>query len=197
MLLSHGRYVLLGMAIALAMGAGGVLARPGGATAQPQPTLVLSPSSGPCDATVEVRGEGFEVGAEVPLDLARPNTDDVMGRLATASPDSNGRFSVRVDLGNGGCEAAALHDRLSSPGSAREIEIYAGFRHDVLFVAARARYGYTTTAVSGEVPQSLPSTGQGSAQSSGPPRAAVWVAVLAAGGLLAFALSIYAARRRA
>jgi hypothetical protein len=111
----------------------------------PTESLSVSPESGPCDAMVDVRGEGFEPGTEIPLDLARPNSDDVMGRLAVATADSDGKFSARVSLGHLGCEAAALYDRFASPGSPREIEIYAGFRQDVLFVAARARYTYTTT----------------------------------------------------
>ena len=101
-------YVLLGMAAALVVAAGGALAAAGGAAAQPQPTMVLSPSSGPCDATVEVKGEGFQPGEEVPLDLARPNSNDVMGRLSVETADGNGEFSDRVSLGELGCEAAAL-----------------------------------------------------------------------------------------
>ena len=57
------RCVLLSIAVALvALAAGGVLAlaSPGRAAAQQEPTLVLTPPSGPCDALVEVKGSGFE-----------------------------------------------------------------------------------------------------------------------------------------
>jgi len=149
--LASARHVLFGVAAVLAVVASsGVLAPAGGAAAQPQPqpTMVLSPSSGPCDAMVDVSGEGFEPGAEIPLDLANPGTDRVMGRLAVATADSDGKFSAHVSLGHLGCDAAALHYRFGSPGSPRVIEIFAGYQPDVFFVAARARYWYTTTAVS-------------------------------------------------
>ena len=161
----------------------------------PTETLQISPASGPCDAMVDVRGEGFDPGAEIPLDLARPNSDDVMGRLAVATADSDGKFSARVGLSDLGCNAATLDYRFGSLGSPREIEIYAGYRPDVLFVAARASYTYTTIASgSAELPQSLPNTGHGSPHNTFQAHAAVWSAVLGALGLLALAISIYAAR---
>jgi hypothetical protein len=163
----------------------------------PTETLQISPASGACDAMVDVTGEGFEPGAEIPLDLARPNSDDVMGRLAVATADRDGKFSARVGLGDLGCDAAALDDRFDSPGSPKEIEIYAGFRQDVLSVAARARYTYTTIASgSPELPQSLPNAGHGPAHSTFPAHAGVWSALLGTLGLLALAISIYAARGR-
>jgi len=158
-------------------------------------SLSVSPQSGPCDAMVDVRGEGFEPGTEVPLDLAKPNTDDVVGRLAVATADSDGKFSARVSLGDLGCDAAALDDRFDSPGSPKEIEIYAGFRHDVLFVAARARYTYTTTAVSPDL-HALPVTGSGPGGRSMSP---VWLplaAVLAGVGLVLVVASLYRRRQR-
>jgi hypothetical protein len=171
------------------------LAPLGGAAAQPQPTLTITPSSGPCDGTVEAEASGFRAGEEVPLDVGRPQSDGVIGRLVTATADSNGRFAVRLVLGDAGCDAAALQDQLGPPGSARQIEIYAGFRQDVLFVAARARYGYTTISRSTGAPQALPNTGYGEASHSAW-RTGLWAAVLLATGLAALGLSIIAARRR-
>jgi hypothetical protein len=161
----------------------------------PTETLAISPASGPCDAMVDVRGEGFERGTEIPLDLARPNSDDVMGRLAVATADSDGKFSARVSLGDLGCDAAALDDRFGSPGSPREIEIYAGSQPDVLFVAARARYTYTTTAVSLE-PHALPSTGSGPSQPSLPLAWLALAGVLAGLGLILVIASLYRRRQR-
>jgi hypothetical protein len=158
-------------------------------------SLRVSPESGPCDAMVDVTGEGFEPGGQIALDLAKPNTDDVMGRLAVATADGDGKFSASVSLGHLGCDAAALDDRFGSPGSPKEIEIYAGFRPDVLFVAARARYTYTTTAVSPE-PHALPSTGSGPGGRSMSP---VWLAVaaaLAGLGVTLLAASLYRKRQR-
>jgi len=161
----------------------------------PTESLSVSPQSGPCDAMVDVRGEGFEPGTEIPLDLAKPNTDDVMGRLAVATADSDGKFSARVSLGDVGCEAAALYDRFASPGSPREIEIYAGSQPDVLFVAARASYAYTTIAPGrAEVPQSLPNTGQGATSPGRDIRPLAVVALLS--GVLLFTSGFVAARRR-
>lgn len=157
-------------------------------------TMSVSPQSGPCDATVDLMGQGFEPGAQVPLDLARPNSDDVMGRLAIPTADSEGKFAARVSLGHLGCDAAALVTQYGSADSPGQIEIYAGLRQDVLFVAARARYAYTTTAVS-TAPQALPSTGSGPGD---PPPPLVWFALagaLAAAGLVLVGGSLYRSRR--
>jgi hypothetical protein len=94
---------------------------------------------------VRVRGEGFQPNEEVPIDLARPQSDDVMGRLTTVTADVSGGFSAAISLGRLGCQAAALQDRFGGPPG--QIVIYAGLRQDVLFVAARASYAYTTMAV--------------------------------------------------
>ena len=75
----HALMVILLGAIAFLMAA---LAPPRGAAGQPQPTMVISPSSGPCDAAIQVSGSGFPVPSapfhdEVWLYLVQPGTADV------------------------------------------------------------------------------------------------------------------------
>ena len=115
------RYVLLGIAAALAMAAVGCYrSRAHPCAAQPQPTMVLSPSSGPCDATVEVTGSGFPVTpvqAKNPdVYLLQPGTTDVsMGFLVPAHPDRDGAFRQWAGLREHGCEAATLDSQAEQP----------------------------------------------------------------------------------
>jgi len=128
----------------------------GGAAGQPQPTLTISPSSGPCDAAVEVRGEGFPVGgADIsnPLVyLLRPGTTDVnMGFLTYGSVDRDGSFSQWFGLREHGCEAAALDRQAEQPAGYVAIAaapaataVQPGER--IPNIVATAQYRYTTTA---------------------------------------------------
>jgi hypothetical protein len=155
MLLSLGRYVLLGMVAALALATGGALAPPR-ATAQPKPTMVIIPSSGPCDAAVEVRGRGFPP-ASGPLDyvvlyLVQPGTADVNAdSLSSAYVEPDGTFSEWVGLRERGCEAAALDSQAEQP--ARYLLAAAARRPDTSVepggripgIMAVAQYTYTTT----------------------------------------------------
>jgi len=199
-LLSLGRYVLFGMVAALALGAGGALAPPGRAAGQPQPTLVLSPSSGPCDATVDVVGTGFQPGAYIPIDLGAPHSNVTMARLALATPGPDGEFNVQVAFGSLGCEAAARDAELDYPGEPADLVIFAGYDPTRLFVMAQAAYHYTTTTPS--VARVLPPAGDGSGVQRGSGVGAVIAglagvgAVLLAAGLSAAALAARMRRQR-
>jgi len=150
---THALMVILFGAIALLVAA---LAPPGGAAAQPQPTLVLSPSSGPCDAPVEVKGHGFPVGGGHPTNplvyLLRPGTTDVnMGFLTYGSVDRDGSFSQWFGLRQHGCEAAALDGQADQPSGHLVIAVtlfqptlQPGAR--IPDIIATAQYEYTTTA---------------------------------------------------
>jgi hypothetical protein len=179
MLLSLGRYVLFGMAAALAAAAGGVVAPAGGTAAQPQPTLVISPASGPCDATVEVKGSGFVPGNEIPLDLAGAHSGVSVGRLAVASAGPDGEFSVRVTFGPLGCEVAARDTEVGHPGEPKDLGVFAGYDPARESILTRAVYRYTTTAPS--IARALPATGDGSAALRGSRLTAVSAALAGVG----------------
>lgn len=161
MLLSHARYVLFGTVAVLLVAAGGVLAPAGGAAAQPQPTLVLSPASGPCDAVVEVAGSGFPPPLASPLGptrdtlglyLVRPGAADIsMDILNAASNQPDGTFGQWLPLHNRGCEAAALDRQAQEPTGRLLIAVtfsnppvQPGER--IPDILAMAEYTYTTAA---------------------------------------------------
>jgi hypothetical protein len=118
----HALMVILLGAIALVAPA---LAPPGGAAAQSEPTMVVSPSSGPCDGTVELRGSGYPADADIRVSLGRPHSEGDFAVLASALTGATGDFHVAVDLGSLGCEAAALDERLSGPGVRKYLFILA------------------------------------------------------------------------
>jgi hypothetical protein len=151
--LRRGRYVLLCMAVALLA----ALAAPDRAAAQPQPTLVLSPASGPCDATVEVTGEGFPL-PRGPLEssalyLVQPGTADVsMEILNPAFVDQDGTFRQWAPLWKRGCEAATLDNQAEQPNGRLLIAATSSFEgpgvspgERIPNIIAVARYTYTTT----------------------------------------------------
>jgi hypothetical protein len=164
-------YVLLGMAAALVVAAGGALAAAGGAAAQPQPTMVLSPSSGPCDAAIQVSGSGFPVPGgpmeSLGLYLVQPGTADLnMGILNAAFVERDGTFSQWVGLQHGGCDAAALDNQSDQPTgnffvAARSGEAPVAPGERIPDIIAVARYTYATTAphVSTEALTISPSSG--------------------------------------
>jgi hypothetical protein len=130
-------------------------------TPPPPPVMLISPSSGPCDGTVEVRGSGFEPGSQIPLDLAGAHSDVAIARLAVATAGSDGEFDVEVTFGPLGCEEAAQDTQLDDPGEPKNLGIFAGYDPARLFVLAQAEYHYTTTSPS--VARVLPPAGDGSA----------------------------------
>ena len=152
MRLASARHVLFGVAAALlAMGAGGVSpVAPPAAEAQPQPTIVLSPSSGPCDAVVEVAGGGFPTSAELVLYLVQPGGADVSaGALNAARVDRDGTFGQWVGLQHGGCDAAALDSQSEQPAGYLTIAAAEGGPavqpgERVPDIMAVAQYAYTT-----------------------------------------------------
>jgi hypothetical protein len=129
------------------------------AAAQPQPTMVISPSSGPCDATVEITGWDFPPSTRIRLDIGRA------GRLVTLTTDPNGRFTANVALGQLGCEAVRL-DGLR-PGD--QIWVIADLEERMIEpgrgippILTRSPYTYITTHVAPKPPPAaLPRTGSG------------------------------------
>ena len=163
--------------------------------AQPQPTLVLSPSSGPCDGTVEVTATHFPPDHDTSFALRLPDSEDLVGTLRSAVTDARGEFAVRVTLGELGCRAAQIYMRFRDP-THPQLEIVA----DPIQIGASLAtvlYTFTTTEVGGgEVPRALPNTGGGPGD---PPVSPVWLAVagLVAGvGLLLVVVSLYRKRQQ-
>jgi hypothetical protein len=98
--------ILLG---AIALGAAGALASPPGrAAAQPQPTLSLEPPSGPCDATVEVRGQDFPPNTAIELGVGGTDGQLIVGHLGSVLSDAQGRLSLSALLGFLGCGMAGV-----------------------------------------------------------------------------------------
>lgn len=167
-------------------------------TAPHVPTEALSvvPPSGPCDATIEVRLSGFRPDWPVPIDVAGPYAHS-LGLIATVTTDANGEFAGQVTLGEVGCQAASLdqlRDSFVSPTG--RLVIFAGLRPDVMFVAARASYTYTTTESGGvPAPRTLPVTGEGPGGGSADSFLLSVAMVLGAGGLMLVAASLYAGRQ--
>jgi hypothetical protein len=156
-----------------------------GDAAHAQPSLTVSPPSGPCDATVEVRGSSFEPGAMIELNLARPHSEGAMGKLGSAIADAAGDFSLAVSLGALGCEAAALDTRADDPGEPKDLQMYASYQPRRPRLAAWAVYAYTTTNPSPDVvPAAPPDTGNAGDTSGARTFHPAAILALAAGGLL-------------
>jgi hypothetical protein len=157
----------------------------------PIAVLTLSPSSGPCDATVEATGALFEPGSDVTVQVARPYSEGYMGTLGQVRADAHGGFVTTLTLGALGCEAAALRARGNRPGEPNEFSVCG----DAYHASRCATYAYTTTAVSPEA-RALPSTGTGP---GGRPMSRVWfplAAVLAGLGLTLVVASLHQRRQR-
>ena len=168
------RIVLPVALLALAAGAVLVPPSPGSATAQPEPTLTISPSSGPCDATVEVTGHDFPPNTAIRLDMGHPGGDGKLGKLASLTSDSTGRFALGVELGALGCEAARLIKELGT--GSEELWIFADLEERIVEpgrgippILTRTPYTATTTRVGAQpLADALPDTGSGPAPSSMP-----------------------------
>ena len=154
----------------------------------PIATLTLSPSSGPCDATVQATGTLFEPGSDVTLLLARPGSEGSMGTLAQVRADANGGFVNTLTLGTLGCQAAAFH---AGPGEPNQLQVCG-----VAYQAARcATYAPTTTVpVEGGSPSALPQAGQGGTSPRVDIRPMAVVAALL--GVVLLTGGLFAARRR-
>lgn len=136
------------------------LVPPGRASAQREPTMVISPASGPCDAPLEARGSEFPPPPGGPpqtlrLYLVQPGTADVnLGILNAASINPDGTFVARLGPGEPRCEAAALDSDLERPGGRLVIAASLNFEETgvgpgerIPDIVAVAEYAYTTTTV--------------------------------------------------
>ena len=168
----------------------------------PTETMAVSPTSGPCDGTIEVSGSGFEPGMEVRLDLGAPASDAAMGTLASVVAGADGRFAVEVSLGELGCRAAQAHMIVGDP-TRRELAIWAFEATPSTpsqgippLLAPALRYAFTTTDVAHATPSgALPLTGTGPASDAAHAFVLPLLAGLAAIGLLLIAACLYAWRR--
>lgn len=170
---------------------------------QSAPALTLSPSSGPCDATITVNLSGFEPNETVTLDIATPFSGGIDARLKPALTDTNGSFKGERSLGEGGCSAAAKDAK--SLDASKSIMIYAGADLESMSVMARAGYAYTTTTASPKT-EMAPETTDGAmptpsptpdAAGSGGTLSVRWLITLAvAGGLAAVLLFVVLIVRR-
>lgn len=145
-----------------------VLAFPSRTADAQEPDLVLSPTSGPCDGAIDVRGEGFPANKRVAISILRPHSEGPYARLGEVPTDAGGGFAVGVTLGAAGCEVAARDDAVDDPGEPKELFIWSNAAG--ASVAKVARYTYTTTSIEGatvappvsptatEVPSSSPSS---------------------------------------
>jgi len=128
----------------------------------PTETMEIFPTSGPCDATVEVSGHGFPPSTAIRLDMGVPKGDGSMGKLASLTTDASGRFVTNVDLGALGCRAAVLDDHFTGQlGISADLEervIEAG--HGIPPILTRTGYTYTTSSTS-PTPGAFPGTGSG------------------------------------
>lgn len=168
----------------------------------PQPIMVLSPSKGPCDAVVDITGRDFPPSTAIRLDVARPG-EGTLGKLVSLVTDPVGTFSVTLELGSLGCEAAVAVERLGEGpdtlGIRADLEeqIISGPPAGIPPILTQAPYVYTTTAVSPEaLPATLPQTGSGPGASSGPSGWLVLIAPLAGLGLVLVMASLYLRRKR-
>jgi hypothetical protein len=170
-------------------------------TPQPQPTMTITPSSGPCDATVEITGRAFPASTAIHLDVVGGGGEATIGRLASLTTNPSGGFALSVSLGALGCEGAQWIEGLGA--GPKQFWIFADRQEPVILpgqegippILTRIAYTYTTTVVGGGTPRALPSTGSGPEDQSAAP---VWPALagaLAGMGLLLVAGLLYRSRR--
>jgi hypothetical protein len=168
-------------------------------TPQPQPAMTIAPSSGPCDATVQITGRDFPASTAIHLDVAGGGGESTLGKLVSLTTDHSGGFTESARLGALGCEAAQAVDRLGAGPTefwifaSRDVPTIVPGQTGGLPLLTRAAYTYTTTASS---PQTLPFTGRGPDGGAAP---ALWL-VLAAGlagiGLVLVGGLLYRSRRQ-
>ena len=165
---------------------------------QTTPTLTLSPSSGPCDATITVNLSGFNPGETVPLDIGTPHSGALEARLEPAITDANGSYSGSRTLGEGGCSAATKESRFTSD-PVKSIVIAAGVDLRTQSLKARADYLYTTTIAStktetvsatAEGATPIPSPTSANTGSGGTSTARWLIALAVAGGLVVVLLGV-------
>lgn len=88
-------------AIVAVLIAGVFLAVVGAASAQ-EPSISISPASGPCGAVVQVTGTGFPPNAQLAVVAARIRDGDVI-LPPTVTTDPDGDFATSVQVPTSGC----------------------------------------------------------------------------------------------
>lgn len=131
----------------------------------PTETLDLFPPSGPCDATIEAKGTGFEPDVAIRLDIGNPGGEGKLGKVGSLTTDSVGSFSTTIELGPVGCQAASLVEQLGT--GSLELWIVVDLEQRVIErgqgippILTRTPYTFTTVSV-GAAPGTLPVTGHG------------------------------------
>jgi hypothetical protein len=164
--------------------------------AQPGPTLVLSPSSGPCDATVEITGHDFPPNTAIQLSVADPRGSGRFGELASLVTDPSGGFHTTVTLGAFGCSAASLVAQQPTHSGPIPIWLIADLVPPPGPDEILTQITYiSTTTTSPAMPRSLPSTGSGPTVRSTTPTWLPRAIALAGIGLTVVAGLLYRSRR--
>jgi len=164
-------------------------------TRQRQPTMTITPSSGPCDGTVQITGRDFPASTAIHLDVGGGGGESTLGKLVSLTTDATGGFAVSVSLGTLGCEGGQWVEGLGA--GPKQFVILANREEPVIVPGqagmAGAFYTYTTTVP--RVPQALPSTGSGPEERSTPRVWLPWLAGLAGMGLLLVTGWLYRSRK--
>jgi hypothetical protein len=160
-------------------------------TPQPQPAMTITPSSGPCDATVEITGHDFPLNTAIILFMGAPKSDGTLGELGSLVTDPAGGFVTEVSLGSLGCQAAGLDDSYSG-----QLSIGADFENPAVNgedILTRTDYTYTTAELL-PGPKVLPSTGSGPEERSTSRGWCALAGAVGALGVMLVAASLYARR---
>ena len=164
--------------------------------AEPGPMLTISPSTGECDATLQVTGQHVPSASQVVVYLGNPGSEGAIATLGAPATSSSGDFSAAVSLGPVGCDAAALDASGKAPGDPHELFICVDIPSTPFPPGLTcATYAYTTTVPAGAAsPSALPSAGQGGTSPRMDIRPLAMVAALL--GVLLLVGGLVAARRR-
>jgi hypothetical protein len=155
---------LLSIGVAAAVGAMFLMGSPAAVSrAQDGPALVLTPDSGPCDATIQATGSGFPPDSAITFSLNRPHSEGYFASIGSTVSDAAGEFSAAVTLGEVGCTVASRDDGFDDPGEAKELGLTAHV-DPVAGVFSSARYTYTTIA---SVDSALTATAEAPTTASG------------------------------
>jgi hypothetical protein len=100
---------------AIVAGTSSLIGAPAGfARAQGGPELVLTPDSGPCDATIQATGSGFPPDAAITFSLNRPYSEGYFASIGSTVSDASGAFSADVTLGEVGCTVASRDEQFDA-----------------------------------------------------------------------------------
>jgi hypothetical protein len=129
--------------------------------------LVLTPDSGPCDATIQATGSGFPPDSAITFSLNRPYSEGYFASIGSTVSDASGAFSAEVTLSEVGCTVASRDEQFDSPGDPKEFGLTASV--DAAPAVGRStQYTYTTVSVGGSAPTAAAESPSGASGSSTP-----------------------------